>query len=87
MHLKRTIPDINLTIATFLLPLSQFQEEQRDLNYRAFEMRRNFIFVGNMLHLPNIDATRLLIEKIWPLMRKKLDNKQELHIYGSDFPQ
>lgn len=39
-----------------------------------------------MQHLPNIDATQLLVERIWPEVRKKLPN-QELHIYGSDFPE
>jgi hypothetical protein len=39
-----------------------------------------------MQHRPNIDAVRVLLEQIWPMVRR-MGCTEELHIYGSDFPQ
>lgn len=46
-----------------------------------FSERKNFMTIGNFRHAPNWDAV-LYLQKIWPLIRKKLPNA-ELHIYGS----
>lgn len=72
--------------ASFLYPTEDFSKELADKLYRPFEMRKNFVFVGNMLHHPNIDAVRVLLEHIWPKVRE-LGCKEELHIYGSEFPR
>ena len=37
-----------------------------------------------MAHEPNLDATKYLIKKIWPLIKKRLPFAN-LHIYGSNF--
>jgi len=37
--------------------------------------------IGNFRHAPNWDVV-LYLQKIWPLIRKKIPNAQ-LHIYGS----
>ncbi len=49
-----------------------------------FEQRKNFIAIGNLRHAPNWDSI-LYLQKIWPLIRKKLP-KAELHIYGAYTP-
>ncbi|HBI40214.1 MAG TPA: glycosyltransferase [Tenacibaculum sp.] len=43
--------------------------------------RSHFIFIGNYLHAPNVNAVIQLKKVIWPIIRKKLP-KAELHIYG-----
>jgi len=46
-----------------------------------FSQRQHFMTIGNFRHAPNWDAV-LQLQKIWPLIRKKLPDA-ELHIYGS----
>ena len=47
-----------------------------------FENRKNFILMGSLLHLPNLDAARWCKAEIWPLIRQQLP-EAELHCYGS----
>ncbi len=46
-----------------------------------FSDRKHFMTIGNFRHAPNWDAV-LYLQKIWPLIRKKIPEAQ-LHIYGS----
>lgn len=48
----------------------------------AFEQRADFISIGNFLHAPNWDATLLLKENIWPLIRAQLPQVR-LFVYGA----
>jgi len=48
---------------------------------RSYSARQHFISIGNFRHAPNWDAV-LQLQKIWPLIRKKLPDT-ELHIYGA----
>jgi len=47
----------------------------------SFAQRQHFMTIGNFRHAPNWDAV-LQLQKIWPMIRKKLPDA-ELHIYGS----
>jgi O-antigen biosynthesis protein len=47
----------------------------------SYSARKHFISVGNFRHAPNWDMV-LYLQKIWPLIRKKLP-QAECHIYGS----
>lgn len=51
-----------------------------------FERRKDFVWLGNFKHAPNLKAVELLISEIWPKIRTILP-EAELHIYGSDFPK
>jgi glycosyltransferase involved in cell wall biosynthesis len=63
----------------FLLePISKATFEK----FPSFEIRKNFIFIGNFLHEPNWNAVQYLKETIWPIIRKQLP-EVELHIYGA----
>lgn len=46
-----------------------------------YDEREHFIFVGNFLHAPNVDAV-LEIKKLWKDIRKQLP-KAQVHIYGA----
>ena len=50
-------------------------------NWKPFEERNDFIFIGNFFHQPNVDAV-LQLKSIWKNIRKQLP-KVELHIYGA----
>ncbi len=51
-------------------------------NWPIFETRKHFVFIGNFLHEPNINAVQYLKKDIWPLIHKSLPTA-ELHIYGA----
>ncbi|MFN0292115.1 glycosyltransferase [Pedobacter helvus] len=51
-------------------------------NWKTFEERKDFLFIGNYLHEPNWQTLQYLKSSIWPLLRNKLP-KSSLHIYGA----
>ena len=51
-------------------------------NWKDFEERKDFIFIGNYLHEPNWQTLQYLKTKVWPLLRKKTPTAT-LHIYGA----
>lgn len=51
-----------------------------------FSDRKNFLFIGNMLHEPNVDAVRMLIENCWPIIHQEC-KEAELIIAGGYPPQ
>jgi glycosyltransferase involved in cell wall biosynthesis len=51
-------------------------------NWKTFEEREGFVFIGNYLHEPNWNTLQILKTKIWPVLRKKLPGAK-LNIYGA----
>jgi len=52
------------------------------LNWKGFEEREGFVFIGNFLHEPNWNTLKVLKTQIWPALRKKLP-AAVMHVYGS----
>ena len=52
----------------------------------TFIDRKDYIFIGNFLHLPNTDAVKFLKDEIWPIIRA-LQPHVNLQIYGAYTPQ
>jgi hypothetical protein len=52
------------------------------VRWPSYETRRDFVFVGNGRHAPNIDAIKWLKNEIWPIIRQKLPEAL-LRIYGA----
>jgi len=50
--------------------------------WKTFEDREGFVFIGNYLHEPNWHTLQYLKTKIWPVLRK-LQPDASLHIYGA----
>lgn len=72
---------------SLLLLLPFMVDEIRDeTNWKTFEERTDFIFIGGGKHAPNIDAVKCLKTIIWPLIKKELPDAK-LHIYGAYLPQ
>lgn len=72
---------------SLLLLLPFMVDEIRDeSNWKTFEKRTDFIFIGGGKHAPNIDAVKCLKTIIWPLIKKELPDAK-LHIYGAYLPQ
>ncbi len=57
-------------------------EKESIENWKKFEDRKDFIFIGNFLHEPNWNCVQYIKETIWPLLRKKLPEARML-IYGA----
>ena len=57
-------------------------EIQNPKDFSGYETRKNFVFVGNFMHPPNVQAVKYLKHKIWPVLSQKLPEAQ-LHIYGA----
>lgn len=53
---------------------------------QSFENRQHFVFFGNFLHKPNVDAVLYLYTELWPSVKKQLPDA-EIHIYGAYAPK
>ncbi|MEJ6583383.1 MAG: glycosyltransferase family 4 protein [Crocinitomicaceae bacterium] len=63
----------------YYLPLCA---ENKRLNVLPFSEREDYVFIGNFLHEPNLDALRFLKTDIWPLIRAKKPDAI-LNVYGA----
>ncbi len=79
MHLLTHTFGINPSLL-FYLPLLYNSVDM--VNVAAFAERKDFMFIGNFLHEPNMQTVVALKEKIWPILKNKLPGVQ-LHIYGA----
>lgn len=91
--------DLSLIISEFEMELLQttfkissdilyylpFLVENTSEKVPTFEMRQNFVAIGNLLHAPNVDAV-IQLKKLWPEIKKQLP-AAEVHIYGAYAPQ
>lgn len=67
----------------YYLPFQLDQiSEQTIANLPSFDVRRDFITIGNFLHEPNYNAVLYLKEAIWPEIKQYLPSVR-LHIYGA----
>ena len=49
--------------------------------------RKNFVWIGNFMHRPNLEAARVLVEQVVPELEKELGGGWVLDLYGSNFSQ
>ncbi|MGY0041135.1 glycosyltransferase family 4 protein [Pedobacter sp. NJ-S-72] len=65
------------------MPFLEEELTEKDIqNWKTFEEREGFVFIGNYLHEPNWNTLQILKTKIWPALRKKLPGAK-LNIYGA----
>ena len=87
--------DVSLMVSEFEIELLQKQfKVSKDLLYYlpifaerlseipTYDVRKDFVFIGNFLHEPNWDCVKYLSETIWPLLHKRLSDAKML-IYGA----
>lgn len=82
MQLLQDMFKVDLNLLFYLPILFEPIDTSHQHNWPAFENRKHFIFIGNFLHEPNVNAVQYLKKEIWPLIRKALPTA-ELHIYGA----
>ncbi|SFS61961.1 Glycosyltransferase involved in cell wall bisynthesis [Sphingobacterium wenxiniae] len=67
----------------FYLPFLEDEiDEKRISNWKGYDDREDFMFIGNFLHEPNWHTTLILKKEIWPRLRELLP-EASLHIYGA----
>ena len=81
MKLLKEIFKIDESLLYHLPFLLDKINEPQIKNWKSFEEREHFVFIGNFFHKPNVDAV-LQLKSIWKNIRKQLP-KAELHIYGA----
>ncbi len=79
MNILKDIFKIDESLIYYLPMFYKIDEAQ---TIQKFEDRKDFIFIGNFLHEPNLDAVKQLKETIWPLIRTYLPNAK-MNIYGA----
>lgn len=67
----------------FMYDTSEIPAEKQISGY---EERKDFVFVGNGKHEPNLDAIKWLKNELWPAIRKRLP-QVNAHIYGAHLPE
>lgn len=82
MDLLKNIFKVDDKILYYLPFLLDKIDENRQKKWKNFEEREHFVFIGNFLHKPNVDAVLILKHKIWNKIREILP-KAEIRIYGA----
>ncbi|PWG06119.1 glycosyltransferase [Polaribacter aquimarinus] len=82
MDLLKNVFKIDEEILYYLPFLLETIDEHQTKKWKPFEERKNFVFIGNFFHKPNVNAVLTLKKHIWPSIKKLLP-KAEIHIYGA----
>lgn len=82
MDLLKSVFKIDEKILYYLPFLLDNIDEHQIENWKKFEEREYFIFIGNFFHKPNVDAVLTLKNEVWPEIKRQLPNA-EVHIYGA----
>lgn len=83
---------VNSELVTFFYP-SDFKEplnledpEEKEHKEYGFHQRKNFVWLGNYQHPPNLDSVNYILQHVWPLIRQEIPHA-ELHLYGANCPE
>ena len=86
IDLLKSVFKVDSNILYYIPFLYDNIKEHQIKNWKSFEEREHFVFIGNFLHKPNVDAVLTLKNEIWNKVRIYLP-KAELHIYGAYITQ
>ena len=82
MKLLKDLFKIDESLLYYLPFLFNKIDASKTQKRQSFEDRKDFVFIGNFYHKPNIDAVVTLKKQIWSIIKKQLPNV-EMHIYGA----
>ena len=82
MKLLKDLFKIDESLLYYLPFLFNKIDASKTQKWQSFEDRKDFVFIGNFYHKPNIDAVVTLKKQIWSIIKKQLPNV-EMHIYGA----
>ena len=82
IKLLQTVFKIDMSLL-YYLPLLLESNTIADIDkLPSFEVRKDFVFIGNFLHEPNWNAAQYLKETIWTLIKKQIP-EAVLNVYGA----
>jgi glycosyltransferase involved in cell wall biosynthesis len=73
---------IDASLIYYLPFLEETLDENAVRDWKSYEQREGFLFIGNFLHEPNWHTLQVLKTRIWPVLRKRIPSAK-LHIYGA----
>lgn len=82
MYLLKEVFKIDEQILYHLPFMMGSVKEETKKTWKTYEERKHFVFIGNFMHAPNVDAVLFLKNTIWKEIKKELPST-ELHIYGA----
>ena len=82
MDLLQSVFKIDEKILYYLPFLFDKIDKKQQKAWKTFDQREHFVFIGNFLHKPNVDAVITLKNEIWSEIREYLP-EAEVHIYGA----
>lgn len=82
MELLTSVFKIDIKLLYYLPFLLEPISENQIAKWKPFEEREHFVFIGNFLHKPNVDAVITLKNEIWKNIKQQ-HPKTEMHIYGA----
>jgi len=82
MKLLKDLFNIDESLLYYLPFLFNKIDASKTQKWQSFEDRKDFVFIGNFYHKPNIDSVVTLKKQIWSTIKKQLPNV-EMHIYGA----
>lgn len=82
MDLLQKVFKIDEKILYYLPFLFDKIDKKQQKAWKSFGQREHFVFIGNFLHKPNVDAVITLKNEIWSEIREYLP-EVEVHIYGA----
>lgn len=82
MQLLQEFYRIDPNLLHYLPFLEQNPSSEDVVDWKPFEAREGFVFIGNFLHDPNWQTVQVLKTQIWPELRKKIPGAG-MHIYGA----
>lgn len=69
---ERQLLEEEMNVPSELLSYLPIFAEEKATVLPVFEEKQDFLFIGNVLHEPNLDAMRMLKTIVWPLIRQQL---------------
>ena len=82
MKLLKDLFNIDESLLYYLPFLFNKIDASKTQKWQSFKDKKDFVFIGNFYHKPNIDAVVTLKKQIWSTIKKQLPNV-EMHIYGA----
>lgn len=82
MELLKDLFKIDESLLYYLPFLFNKIDASKTQKWQSFKDKKDFVFIGNFYHKPNIDAVVTLKKQIWSTIKKQLPNV-EMHIYGA----
>jgi GT2 family glycosyltransferase len=75
--LQKELPDASIQVVSNIVDIPGSR--------MPFALRRDWLFIGSFLHPPNIDAVLFFVEKVYPLVSKRLRDAK-FYIVGDKAP-